>query len=168
MGKQEIPVRFADLRRLARSVPAYLAERAGETIVPTLRTELEEGLSLYGDDTVETITGFARTYHVEIVEFDFTGLISPEGTDLAAFLLFLLQFAYPLVGSLLKAVLSLLCWPIASHLAKRIWQQQLPRFWPPANEHSQPDALTIGDFVASAAVGRFVRREQVCFQLVRY
>ncbi len=167
MERQEIPIRFAELRRLATAIPAYLAERSGETTVPTLRTELENELSLTGDDLVETITEFADAYRVDVMAFDFTGLISPEGMDAVAPLFCLLAMIYFLVGWLLKTAVALFCWPFNHHLARRIWQQQVPAFWRAAAEQAQPKALTIGDFVASAAVGQFVRREQVYFRLVR-
>ncbi len=167
MERQEIPIRFADLRQLASAVPAHLAQYIGETKVPALRAELENELGVTGDDLVETITEFLEKYRVDIGAFNFTGLISPEGVDFIATLLFLPAALYFLVGWLLKTVAGLLCWPFDSHLGRRIWQQQVPAFWRPADGQSQPKALAIGDFVASAAVGQFVRREQVYFRLVR-
>jgi|GEM_PF-3409836 len=167
MERQEILIRFADLRRLASDVPSFLGRRSGETTTPSLRTELENELSIAGYDLVEAITEFAEAYRIDVAAFDFRGLISPEGIDSWDTIWFFPLAAYFLAGWLLKTVVSLLCWPFDSQLARRIWQQQVPAFWQSAASQSQPKPLNIGDFVASAAVGQFVRREQVYFRLVR-
>lgn len=165
MERQEIPIHFADLRQLAGSVPTYIAEKVGERTVPTLQNEIENGFGIAGLDTESLILQFSETYRVDLTAFDFTGLISPKGLDSTGCVLALPLAAYFLAGWLLKTAASLLCWPLDKHLAKRIWQWQVPAFWRPAK--SQPKPLVVGDFVASAAVGQFVRREQVYFRLVR-
>ncbi|MGI4741150.1 MAG: DUF1493 family protein [Janthinobacterium lividum] len=161
MERQEILIRFADLRRLAVAVPAYITERVDEQS-PSFKTRIEDDLGCSGDDMVELLEKFSKTYYVDVANFDFTGLISPEGGDVLGCLL---AAAYFLVGWLLKTLAGLLCWPFDSQLAQHLWQQHVPAFWRPAN--AQPKPLNIGDFVASAAVGQFVRREQVYFRLVR-
>lgn len=166
MERQEIPIRFAELRQLTETVPTYLAQKVGVRATPLLKAGLEYEFGIAGLDTESLLLEFAETYRVDVTAFDFTGLISPEGPDLWDTIWFFPLATYLLTGWLLRTVVVLLCWPFNRHLAQRIWQQQLPRFWRSADGQAQPKALTIGDFVASAAVGRFVRREQVYFRLV--
>jgi len=166
MERQEIPIRFADLRRLAGTVPAHIVERVGEQL-PAFDTRIEDDWGCTGDDLVELLEEFSKIFRVDVENFDFTGLIRPEGLDPVVAIWFFPLVAYFLVGWLLKTLVGLLSWPFDSQVANRLWQRPVPAFWRPADATAQPKPLNIGDFVASAAVGQFVRREQVYFRLVR-
>jgi len=164
MELPEILVRFADLQRLAETVPIFLAHKAGVQTAPALRAEMEYALAIAGLDTELLLLEFAEAYEVDLTAFDFTGALLPDGPDLLDTLFFFPLLAYLLVSGLLKAVRAGLGWPSATGWARRSGRQRAPAFWQSA---PPTPLLTIGDFVASAAVGRFVRREQVRFRLVR-
>ena len=78
MEREEVLVRFSDLRRLASSVPNYVAEKVGEDKLPTLKTAIEDDLGIVGLDTQELIFKFSEAYKVDLSKFDFTGCIGPE------------------------------------------------------------------------------------------
>jgi len=112
MERQEILIRFADLRRLACSMPAYIVERVGvDEQLPSLNARIEDDLGCMGADMLELLEEFSESFHVDVANFDFTGLISPEGLDSLGCLLALPLAAYFLIGWLLKTVAGLLCWP---------------------------------------------------------
>lgn len=163
MEQQEIPIRFANLRRLAGTAPVFLAKKAGVRAAPALRAELEYALAITGLDTELLLLEFAEAYGVDITAFDFTDLLLPDGPNLLDMLLFFPGVVYLLVGWLLKLLKNPLNKSFPRSLAQGI-AQQTATSWPPK---PQQPLLTIGDFVASAAVGRFVRRGQVLFRLVR-
>jgi hypothetical protein len=163
MEQLEVPIRFADLRRLAETVPIFLAKKVGVRTAPSLRAELEYALAIAGLDTELLLLEFAETYGVDITAFDFTDLLLPDGPDLLDTLLFFPIVACLLVGWLLNILRTLLSELFPANLTQLIERQSFT-LWQPK---PQRPLLTIGDFVASAAVGRFVRREQVYFRLLR-
>lgn len=66
MPRQLLPIRFADLRRLAREVPVYLAAQSYVSETPALAAGVEDELGLAGPDTAELILRFAEAYNVEL------------------------------------------------------------------------------------------------------
>jgi hypothetical protein len=163
MEQKEIVIYFADLRRLAETVPVFLAKQVGARATPALRAELEYALAITGLDTELLLLEFAEAYGVDITAFDFNDVLLPDGPDLLDTLLFFPVVIWLLVGGLLKILGNPLSRLFPARLAQRM-EQQLATIRPPK---SRQPLLTIGDFVASAAAGRFVRREQVYFQLRR-
>ena len=164
--RQQVPVRFADLRQLATSVPSYLARKVGVKGTPVLSTASEDDFEIGGLDTESLLLAFGADYHVDLMEFDFTSFSSEEpgvGDDLLFFPKLLL-FLGCWLG---KTIVALLVWPISALRARRIWVLPTLSFWFPARfppaKRLPSEVLTVGDFVASAALGRFVKREQVCF-----
>lgn len=161
-------ISFTTLRQLANAIPAYLAERTGNESIPPLRAGAENELGIAGLDTESLLLEFAETYQVDLSSFDFTEFIGNEPVlDFSESLLDCLKGVYLLAAWLGKVAVVLLSWPFATAWARRIWQEPLKWFWLSPTQHPTARVLTIGDFVASAAVGRFVLREQVCFRLVR-
>ncbi|UOQ51525.1 DUF1493 family protein [Hymenobacter cellulosivorans] len=169
---ETIEVRFTDLRRMAMQVLAFVETQLACEAQERLRTSIEDDMGSYGDDTVELLENFAKQFNVDVTKFDFTGFISPEGFEdgnplhLIVFLLFISVYAVAWATKLMmgltylpfnpKAAISLIKVPIGNPFAPT-------HALHPKSRH---DTLTIGDFVASAAAGRFVKRERVRFVLV--
>ena len=164
MERPKILIRFADLRRLAREVPAYLAALGGGREAPVLTASVEDTLSIAGLDTQELLA-FASTYGVELAAFDFTGYLSADGPAGADIMLFFPVVAYLLLAWLLRAAAGAGGWLWSRELARRSWRQSISRSWLPAGWRTPAKKLTFGDFVASAASGRFVQGGQVRFLL---
>ncbi|MBW3126943.1 DUF1493 family protein [Hymenobacter profundi] len=166
LGRLEIAVRFADLRRLAHEVPPYLATMVGTQNEPwTLRTAVEDDWGVAGLDTEELLLAFGEKYRVDLTKFDFTGFISPEGLTpwqgcVATVLLPSLLFLW-----LIKTAVAGLCWLFNRSWASAIWHFSLTSIGSKPRPYSE--VLTTGDFVASAAAGLFVKRERVRFALAR-
>ena len=176
MEREEISVRFADLRRAVETVPAYVRELSGVDEPLTLRTAIEDDLGMIGLDTEELLVGFGKQFRVDLTRFDFTGLISPEstGNPLVA-LLVLLYLALWLLGWVANGVAAL-CWAPFNWAKARLMLEggvDAPTtvvrelLFPEARPRPTSQILTIGDFVASAATGYFVKRERVRFILAR-
>jgi hypothetical protein len=168
MERQEVSARFADLRRLASTIPPYLAKQVGVDETPTLRTAVEDDFGLAGLDTESLILEFSEKYQVDLSKFDFTGFISSEGPDsiiggYIAVIVMLLVFPIWLC----KLLIALLFWPFSKLMAKSISGFSILGFFSPHKPRPLNEVLTTGDFVASAALGRFVKREQVKFTLVK-
>ncbi|MBG8553482.1 DUF1493 family protein [Hymenobacter guriensis] len=163
---ETIEVRFTDLRRAAEQVPAFVEDRLGCKAECGLRTGVEEDMSITGLDTEELLLEFSEQFSVDLSQFDFTGLITPESVGnplhLILFLLFLPVYA---VAWTTKLLLGLVYLPFNSEAAISLIKKPIsnPFASPPKPRH---EILTIGDFVASAAAGRFVKRERVRFVLV--
>ena len=165
MERQEIPIRYAELRHLANTVPASLAYSVGVEDAVNLRTAIEDDFGIVGLDTEMLLVEFGKKYQVDLTNFDFTGLITPEPNFIDSGDLIRLLLLIP--AWFIKAALALVCWPFNHSCAMVIWKTSLrktlltsPAFSPPAQ------VLRVGDFVASAAAGYFVKREQVRFVLV--
>ena len=135
-----------------------------QELPPSLKVRIEDDLGLIGNDLAELLEEFSETYHVDIANFDFTGLISPEGLNSLGCALAVPMSFYWLTAWLLKTMVAGLGWPLDNSLARRIWQWPIPL--PTFGASDRLPALTVGDFVASAAAGHFVQRAQVRFRLV--
>ncbi|QIX63340.1 DUF1493 family protein [Hymenobacter sp. BT18] len=162
-----IEVRFADLRRAAEQVPAFVEDRLGCKAEYGLRTGVEEDMCVVGLETEELLLEFSEQFRVDVSKFDFTGLISPEGFEgnplhLIVFLLFLSVYA---VAWTTKLLIGLVYLPFNSKAAISLIKEPIgnPFASTPKPRH---EILTIGDLVASAAAGHFVKRERVRFVLV--
>jgi hypothetical protein len=168
MERQEVFARFADLRRLASTIPPYLAKQVGVDETPTLRTTVEDDFGLAGLDTESLIIEFSEKYQVDLSQFDFTGFISSEGPDsiiggYIAVIAMLLVFPVWLC----KLLIALLFWPFSKSMATSISEFSTIGFFSSHKPRPLSEVLTTGDFVASAALGRFVKREQVRFTFVK-
>ncbi|MDB5267001.1 MAG: hypothetical protein JWP58_41 [Hymenobacter sp.] len=173
MEREEITVRFADLRRAVETVPAYVQELSGVGEPLTLRTAIEDDLGMIGLDTEELLRTFGQQFRVDLTRFDFTGLISPEpGGNPLVVLLLLLYVALWLLAWVANGIAAL-CWaPFSLVRARRMLQAGIGAL-PPVVQSLSPAArpwptaqvLTVGDLVASAATGYFVKRERVRFVL---
>ncbi|MCR5886224.1 DUF1493 family protein [Hymenobacter sp. J193] len=171
---ETIEVRFADLRRAAEQVPAFVEDRLGGEAEYGLRTGIEEDMGSAGLDTEELLLEFSKQYSVDLSKFDFTGMISPEldSDSNPLFSLFFLFFiiVYAVAWST-KFLVGTVYWPFNPKAATRFIKEPIGNpFASTSAPTSKPrplcDILTIGDFVASAAAGRFVKRERVRFVLV--
>lgn len=168
MERQEIFAHFADLRRLANTIPSYLAKQVGVDETPTLRTAVEDDFGLAGLDTESLILEFSEKYQVDLSQFDFTGFISSEGQDsiiggyVAVIVMLLILPVW-----LCKLFIALLFWPFSKSMAKLIAEFSILGFFSSHKPRPLNEVLTTGDFVASAALGRFVKREQVKFTLIK-
>jgi hypothetical protein len=163
---ETIEVRFADLRRAAEQVPAFVQQQLGCEVEQGLATSIEDDMGSYGLDTIELLESFAAQFTVDVTGFDFTGLITPESRgnplNLIVFLLFIAVYA---IAWTTKSVIGLVYWPFNPKAAIRLITEPIgnPFASKPKPRH---DILTVGDFVASAAAGHFVKRERVRFVLV--
>ncbi|MBF9220491.1 DUF1493 family protein [Hymenobacter ruricola] len=178
MERQEVPVRFADLRRLAAAVPGYVGDLLGATEPVTLRSALEDDFGLIGLDTEALLLQFGEQYQVDLTRFDFTDCISAETLPASCLLvpvllplylaLFLLGWAAHIVAALCQA-------PFNSARARVMLRAAAGRsatiadtlLFPNVRPRPREKILTIGDLVASAATGYFVKRERVRFVLVK-
>jgi len=176
MEREEIIVRFADLRRALETVPAYVQEQSGVDESLTLRTAIEDDLGLAGIDTEELLLAFGTRYQVDFNGFDFTGCISPEpsGNPMVAPLLVLYAVLFVL-GWLANGVAAL-CWaPFNWGKAQLMLRAGIGSpaaiarelLYPEARPRPVTQVLTVGDLVASAAVGFFVKRERVRLTLAK-
>ena len=177
MEHQEITIRFADLRRAAETVPAYVRETLGVDEQVTLYTAIEDDLGIVGLDMQELLFDFSKKYQIDLLQFDFTGCISPEPTGdmllpvllLPLFaMLFLLAWAANVIAALCCAPFSLSRAPLMLRagigdpftIAREL-------LFPNMRPRPAAQILTVGDFVASAATGYFVKRERVRFALAK-
>jgi len=176
MEREEVIVRFSDLRRLASSIPNYVAEIVGDDKLPTLKTAIEDDLGIVGLDTEELIFKFGETYKVDLSEFDFTGCISPEPNGDPLILVLLPLYAGIFILAWIANILAALCYaPFSLQRAGLMLEAGIGKPSTIARElifpgtHPRPTSqiLTVGDFVASAATGHFVKREQVHFVLAK-
>ncbi|HEX8351245.1 MAG TPA: DUF1493 family protein [Hymenobacter sp.] len=176
MGTQEIPVRFADLRRVASSVPSYIKDSLGITQVVTLRSAIEEDFGLCGLDTEYLLTEFGKKYQVDLTRFDFTGCISDETTEYSCLLVLFLLPAFLAIFILAWAanIIAAICYaPFGLHKARLMLRAGIGNpatiartlLFPNVRPRPQEKILTVSDFVASAATGYFVKRENVRFIL---
>ena len=178
MEREEIIVRFADLRRAVETVPAYVRETTGVDEPVTLHTAIEDDLGMCGLDTEELLLGFGKQYQVDLTRFDFTGCISGETHEFSCLLVLVLLPLYLALFLLAWAanVLAALCWAhfslsraelmLKAGIGKPLTIVQTLLF-PNYKPRSSAQTLTIGDFVASAAAGYFVKRERVRFGWAR-
>ena len=67
MEHQEITIRFADLRRAAETVPAYVRETLGVDEQVTLYTAIEDDLGIVGLDMQELLFDFSKKYQVDLL-----------------------------------------------------------------------------------------------------
>jgi len=168
MQRQEVFIRFTDLRLLASTVPPYLAKKVGVDEMLTLRTAVEDDFGLAGLDTESLLLEFGEEYQVDLSQFDFTGFISSEGfnsniEEFIGAIILLLAFAVWLC----KVFIAALCWPFSKSIALSIREFGVLDFLAVRKPRPLHEVLTTGDFVASAAVGQFVKREQVRFTLLK-
>lgn len=178
MKRQEVFIRFADLRRVATAVPAYVKEALGLSEAVTLRSAIEDDFGLCGLDTECLLKEFGAHYQVDLTRFDFTGCISEETTEDSGLLmllllpLFLALFVLAWAANLVAAICS------APFGTEKAWLMLRAGVGNPVtiaqallfpNFRPQPEekVLTVGDLVASAATGYFVKREQVRFVLAK-
>jgi hypothetical protein len=176
MEREEVLVRFSDLRRLASSIPNYVAKKVGENKLPTLKTAIEDNLGIVGLDTQELIFEFSEAYTVDLSKFDFTGCISPEPSGNPLILVLLPLYAGLFILAWIANIIAALFYaPFSLQKAELMLKAGIDKPSTIARELIFPDLhprptnqiLTIGDFVASAATGYFVKREQVRFVLSR-
>jgi hypothetical protein len=170
MERETIVVRFADLRRAVETVPAYVQELSGVDEPLTLRTAIEDDLGMAGLDTEGLLLGFGKKYRVDLSQFDFTGLISPEPTGNPLQLVLLLLYAALFLLAWLANGVAALCWAPFSRAKARLMLKAgvgdpatiaQALLFPAARPQPTAQVLTVGDLVASAAVGYFVKRERV-------
>ncbi|UOR07056.1 DUF1493 family protein [Hymenobacter aerilatus] len=165
MTRPEIPIRFADLRRLVREVPPYLSDFVGvKNEAWTLRTAVEDDWGVAGLDTEQLLLAFGKKYRVDLAKFDFTGYITPDDLPpwqacLSSVLLPSLLFLW-----LIKTAVAGLCWLFNRSWTSAIWRFSLTGIFTKPRPYTE--VLTTGDFVASAAAGQFVKRERVRFVLI--
>ncbi|QJX48536.1 DUF1493 family protein [Hymenobacter taeanensis] len=169
---ETIYIRFSDLRRAAEQVPTFVKEALWWEDAYNLRTGIEEDMGCGGEDTEELLLSFSERFSVDISNFDFTGLISSEpGSDGNPLYTFLLLFyvAVYLIAWVVKLLVGIFYWPFNPKSATKLIKEPIGN--PFASELQQPkspqEILTIGDLVASAAAGHFVKRERVRFVIVR-
>lgn len=176
MDRQEIIVRFADLRRVATSVPSYVKDLLGVSVPLTLRSAIEDDFGVCGLDTESLLTQFGEQYKVDLTQFDFTDCISDETTEHSCLLvlvllpLFLALFILAWAANIVAAICFV---PFGLRKARMVLRGGIGNpaaiaralLFPKWKPRLQDKILTIGDFVASAAVGHFVKREKVRFVL---
>ena len=176
MEREEIVVRFTDLRRLAEALPKYVADELGADGLPKLQAAIEDDFGTVGMDTEELLIAFGKDYRVDLTGFDFSGCISPEPTGNPLIILLLLPFAVLfLLAWLAHIIAALCCAPFSRSRARLMLKAGIGAPVTIARELLHPgrkprpasQILTVGDLVASAAAGRFVRREQVRFVLAK-
>ena len=178
MERHEITLRFADLRRAAMAVPAYVKETLGVDEPVTLQTAIEDDLGITGLDTESLLLDFGTKYRVDLTRFDFTGCISSETSEYSCLLVLIMLPLYLALFLLAWAANSIaaICWaPFSLSKARLMLKGGIgepstivrtllfPRYQP----RPSGQILTIGDFVASAATGYFVKRERVRFVLLK-
>ena len=170
MQRQEIPVRFSELRQLATTVPPYLAHFVGVDAEVSLQTAIEDDLRITDLDVEMLLVEFGRKYQVDLSDFDFTGFITYDGWAPYPGIFLLLRLTFYVVmllpAWLVKVAVAALCWPFDARWALAIWKTNLLKILFPLKQPLPSEVLTLGDFVASAAAGYFVKRERVRFVLV--
>jgi hypothetical protein len=171
---ETIEIRSANLRRAAEQVPAFIEKLLGCEADHGLRTSVEEDMGSAGLDTEELILSFSKQFDVDISRFDFTGFISAEpGVDVNPLygLVLLFMLAVCVVGWATKFLIGVVYWPFNPKAAAALIQEPIGNPFASTTASvpvpcCRQDSLTIGDFVASAAAGHFVKREQVRFVLI--
>lgn len=172
MEREEIIIRFTDLRQLASSIPNYIAEQAGVDEIPMLKTAIEDDLGMVGLDMQDLLFEFGETYKVDLSKFDFTGCISPEPNGNPLILVLLPVYAGLYILAWITNIVAAVCVaPFSLQKAELMLKAGIGKPSTIARELIFPDRhprpanqiLTVGDFVASAATGYFVKREQVRF-----
>jgi hypothetical protein len=167
LERQQVTIRFADLRQLATAIPPYLAQKVGVAGTHALSTAIEDDFGIAGLDTESLLLEFGADYHVDLTKFDFTDFRIGE-PGVGAGLLFFPKVLLLLSCWLAKVTVALLVWPVSAWRAKEIWDLPALSFWFPAYfpaKRPPSEVLTVGDFVASAALGYVVKRERVRFVL---
>lgn len=165
---ETIKIRFADLRQAAEQVLTFVEKQLGCEAKYGLRTGVEEDMGIVGLDTEELLLSFSKQFSVDVSKFDFTGMISPEPgagcTPLYGFV-FLFFLAIYILAWTSKLLTGLIYWPFNPKAATSLIEEPVGNPFIFAPKPYQ-EVLTVGDFVASAAVGHFVKRERVRFVLV--
>lgn len=167
LERQQVIIRFADLRQVATAVPRYITEKLGVAGRPALSTAMEDDFGVADLDMASLLLEFGADYHVDLTKFNFTGFRSGSPTW-GGCLLFFPKVLLLLSGWFAKAIVALFSWPGSAWRAKEIWPLPALSLWFPARVPAKrplSEVLTVGDFVASAALGHFVKREQVRFVL---
>ncbi|MBO2011003.1 DUF1493 family protein [Hymenobacter negativus] len=176
METQEIAVRFADLRRVATSVPPYIKDLLGVTEPVTFRSAIEDDFGLCGLDTESLLTQFGEKYQVDLTRFDFTDCISSEVSESSCLLVLVLLPAFLALFILAWTanIIAAICYaPFGLEKARLMLRAGIGNpatiartlLFPNVSPRPQEKILTVSDFVASAATGYFVKRENVRFIL---
>ncbi|WP_162910556.1 DUF1493 family protein [Hymenobacter oligotrophus] len=170
---ETIEVRFADLRRAAEQVTAFVEKQLGCEAEYGLRTGVEEDMGSAGLDTEQLLCEFSEQFRVDVSKFDFTGFISPEGFQDGGtplwIILGLFFLAVYVIAWTTKFLIGAIYWPFNPKAATSFINEPIGNPFhstPAPPRKSQHDILTIGDFVASAAAGYFVKRERVRFVFI--
>ena len=178
MEREKISVRFADLRQVATSVPSFIKDVLGISEPVMLRSAIEDDFGVCGLDTESLLTQFGEQYKVDLTQFDFTDCISDETLEysclsvLVLLPLFLAVFVLAWAANIVAAISVA---PFGIHKAKVMLRGGIGSpatiartlLFPKWKPRPVEKILTVGDFVASAATGYFVKREQVRFILAK-
>ena len=176
MEREEVLVRFSDLRRLASSILGFVADRLGADSQPTFLAAIEDDFGIVGLDTESLLVEFGETYRVDLSRFDFTGCISPEPTGNPLIMLLIPPFITLYVLAWVANAVAALCYaPFSLPKAQLMLKAGIgdpatiarELLFPPTRPRPAAQILTTGDLVASAATGYFVKRERVRFVLAK-
>lgn len=178
MERQEILVRFADLRQITTSVPSYVKEVLGISETVTLRSAIEDDFGVCGLDTESLLTQFGEQYRVDLTQFDFTDCISDETSEsscLSVIVLLPLFLAVFTIAWAANIVAAICIAPFGLQKARLMLRGGVGNpatiaralLFPNWKPRPVDKILTVGDFVASAATGYFVKRKKVRFVLTK-
>jgi len=165
-------VEYPTLRRTVEQVQQFMIHASGVDTC-TLKSSLEDDLSLYDDDISFLLEEFATKFTVDFRQSDFDRYFtsgSSEGGLLRQLVMYPITLAY--VGFLLifwlgQQALALLVWPFSTPQAEWIMDFSLNEYIYPQPKKPAVDTFNVGDLVASAVAGRFVKREHARFVLTR-
>lgn len=172
MERVEIAVRFSDLRQLANSIPNFITNQVGVDKRPKLMTSIKDDLGIVGLDTQDLLFEFGEMYKVDMSKFDFMGCVSPEPNGNTLIIVLLPLYARLFLLAWIANIVAALCYaPFSLQKAGLMLKAGIGKpsviarelIFPDAHPHPTNQILTIGDLVAFAATGYFVKREQVRF-----
>ncbi|WP_133273002.1 DUF1493 family protein [Hymenobacter radiodurans] len=174
---ETIQVSFTELRRTTQRVITFMQVEYWLEADSGLRTAIEDDLGITGLDAEELLKAFSKQFDTDLTDLNFDQYFASEGMEinsLKGVLLAPIAIAFCallLVWFFVQCLLSLLALPFDKQEARKVFEFSLigkwglysRRRWP--NTHPET-TFNIGDLVASAAAGHFVKRERVRFVLV--
>ena len=142
-----------------------------------LKTAIENDLGITGLDAEELFKSFSKEFNTDMSDLDFDKYFAYEGKEMDSFKGILVApvaisgLLLLFIFFLIQCVVGLIILFFDKQKAKKIfgfsltgtWGLYSRRRWP--NKHPE-NTFNLGDLVASAVAGRFVKREKIHFKLI--
>ena len=163
MDKDVIRLDYTELRLMTEKVLSYVRDICGDTEQVGLKSRLENDLGMTGDDVSEFLTRFSEKFEVNFTGFDFDKHFNIEGFSPIELLL-----AVPV----LTFVISFNCFKLMIDFVGYKYKllEEIDRINYPGKIlefllGKEKKDLMIGDLVVFYVTRKFLKREEVFFEL---